>query len=251
MTFHIAALELRRLFLSPLAWCVLAVEQLILAWVFMAGVENYLTLQPRLAAIPGAPGVTDLVVTNLFGTAAIILLFSVPLLTMHLIADERRNQTLSLLLSAPVSMTQVILGKFLGVALFFLLLVGMIALMPLSLLVGGQLDFGVFGAGLLGVLLLTASFIAVGMFMSTLTAQPAIAAVSSYGVLLGLWIIDWANLGRGGEAGGVLGYLSILRHYSSLLKGVFNSSDVIYYLLIIVLFIVFSIRRLDADRLQH
>jgi len=87
--------------------------------------------------------------------------------------------------------------------------------------------------------------------MSTLTAQPAIAAVSTYGALLGLWIIDWVGAGRSGEFGGVLGYLSILRHYASLLKGVFNTSDVIYYLLVIALFIIFSIRRLDADRLQH
>jgi ABC-2 type transport system permease protein len=103
----------------------------------------------------------------------------------------------------------------------------------------------------LGVTLLTASFIAVGLFMSTLTVQPAIAAVSTFGILLGLWIIDWAGAGRSGDYGGLLAYISILRHYQSLLKGVFNSSDVIYYLLFITTFIVLSIRRLDADRLQH
>jgi ABC-2 type transport system permease protein len=127
----------------------------------------------------------------------------------------------------------------------------MIGLMPLSLLSGGTIDFGMYAAALLGVALLTASFIAVGVFMSTLTAQPAIAAVSTFGVLLGLWIIDWAGADRSGEYSGLFGYLSILRHYQSLLKGVFNSSDVVYYLLFIATFIVLSIRRLDADRLQH
>ena len=251
MIFSIAALELRRLFLSPLAWSMLAVEQLILAYFFLIGIDNYLTLQPRLAAMAGAPGITDLVVAPLFGQASIFLLFAVPMLTMRLISDERRGQTLSLLLSAPVSMTEIILGKFLGVTTFFLILVVMIALMPLSLLLGGHLDFGLFAAGLLGVVLLTASFIAVGLFMSTLTAQPAIAAVATFGVLLGLWIIDWVGAGRSGDYGGLLGYLSILRHYASLLKGVFNSGDVIYYLLFIATFIILSIRRLDADRLQH
>lgn len=251
MIFHIAALELRRLFLSPLAWCVLAVEQLILAYFFLIGIDNYQAIQARLAVMEGAPGLTDLVVAPLFGQASIFLLFAVPMLTMRLISDERRAQTLSLLLSAPVSMTEIILGKFLGVTAFFGVLVVMIALMPLSLLVGGHLDFGMLASGLLGVLLLTASFIAAGLFMSTLTVQPAIAAVSTFGVLLGLWIIDWVGAGRSGEAGGLLGYLSILRHYESLLKGMFNSSDVIYYLLFITTFIVLSIRRLDADRLQR
>lgn len=251
MIFHIAAHELRRLFLSPLAWSVLAVEQLILAYFFLIGIDNYVALQARLAMMEGAPGITDLVVAPLFGDASIFLLFAIPMLTMRLISEERRGQTLSLLLSAPVSMTEIILGKFLGVTAFFLILVLMIALMPLSLLTGAHIDFGMFAAALLGVTLLTASFIAVGLFMSTLTVQPAIAAVSTFGILLGLWIIDWAGAGRSGDYGGLLAYISILRHYQSLLKGVFNSSDVIYYLLFITTFIVLSIRRLDADRLQH
>jgi len=81
--------------------------------------------------------------------------------------------------------------------------------------------------------------------------QPAIAAVSTFGALLGFWIINWTSADRSGEFSGLFGYISILSHYQSLLKGVFNSSDVIYYLLFIVTFIVLSIRRLDADRLQH
>ena len=251
MIWNIASHELRRLFLSPLAWSILAVEQLILAWLFLAGLDNYLALQPRLAMMEGAPGVTQLVVTNLLGWAAIILLFAVPMLTMRLISEERRGQTLSLLLSAPVSMTEIVLGKFIGVTVFFLILVGMIGLMPLSLLAGGTIDFGAYAAGVLGVALLTASFVAVGVFMSTLTVQPAIAAVSTFGALLGFWIINWTSADRSGEFSGLFGYISILSHYQTLLKGVFNSSDVIYYLLFIVTFIVLSIRRLDADRLQH
>jgi ABC-2 type transport system permease protein len=251
MIWQIAAHELRRMFLSPLAWSVLAVEQLILAYFFLIGIDNYLALQPRLAMMQGAPGITDMVVVPLLGDASIFLLFAVPMLTMRLISEERRGQTLSLLLSAPVSMTEIVLGKFLGVTIFFLILVAMIGVMPLSLLMGGTIDFGMYAAAMLGVALLTASFIAVGLFMSTLTVQPAIAAVSTFGILLGLWIIDWVGADRSGEYSGLFGYFSILRHYQSLLKGVFNSSDVIYYLLFIVTFIVLSIRRLDADRMQR
>ena len=106
-------------------------------------------------------------------------------------------------------------------------------------------------AGLLGLLLLLGSFAALGLYMSTLTVQPAVAAVSSFGVLLLLWILDWAGNSNMGEASGLFGYISILRHFESMLKGVFDSSDLIYYLLFISVFLVLSIRRLDADRLQH
>lgn len=251
MIFRVALLELRRLFLSPLAWSVLAVEQLILAYFFLIGLDNYVALQPRLAAVADAPGVTDLVAAPLFGDASIFMLFAVPMMTMRLISEERRAQTLTLLLSAPVSMTEIVLGKFLGVVAFFLILVGLVAVMPLSLLIGGGLDFGMLAAGVLGMVLLVASFVAVGLFMSSLTTQPTIAAVSTFGVLLLLWIVDWTGSSRAGELGGVLSYLSMLRHYEPLLKGVFNTSDVVYYLLFMVTFLILTIRRLDAERLQH
>lgn len=247
MIVAIAAQELKRLFVSPLAWCVAAVEQLILAYFFLIAVDEYLAVQSQLAALESAPGVGDLIVAPLFGDAAVFLLFAVPMLTMRLIADERRSQTLSLLFSAPVSMTEIVLGKYLGVTAFFLLLVALIGLMPLALLVGGTLDFGLYAAGLLGISLLVASFTALGLFMSTLTVQPAIAAISTFAVLLLLWVVDWS----GSQGSGVLEYLSILRHYQSLLRGVFDSSDLAYYLLFIATFLILSIRRLDADRLQH
>jgi ABC-2 type transport system permease protein len=86
--------------------------------------------------------------------------------------------------------------------------------------------------------------------MSSLTEQPTVAAITSFGLLLLLWILDWAG-SSGTPASGLLGYLSLLNHYDPLLKGMFSSVDVSYYLLLTVLFLGFSIRRLDADRLQH
>ncbi|RMD79193.1 MAG: ABC transporter permease [Gammaproteobacteria bacterium] len=248
MVWHLAAHELRRLFLSPMAWAVLAVEQLLLAYFFLVDLDNYLAMQPQLATMPGAPGVTDLVVAPLFGDAALLALFAVPVMTMRLLAEERRAQTLRLLVSAPVAVRHIVLGKYLGVTLFFLILVALAALMPLSLLVGGSLDFGMYAAGLLGVSLLVAAFCAVGLYLSSLTAQPAIAAVATFGVLLLLWILDWAGPARDG--GGVLGYLSLLSHYQPLLRGVFDSADVAYYLLVILTFLALAVRRLDAQRLQ-
>ena len=250
MIFTIAGRELRSMFLSPLAWTILGVMQFIYAYLFLSQVDIFIDLQPRLAALDGAPGVVDIVVAPLFANAAVLLLLITPLVTMRVLSEERRNHTLSLLFSAPVSMTEIIVGKYLGVMSFILILISMLALMPLSLLVGTDLDLGKLAAGLLGLTLVVSAFTAIGVFMSSLTEQPTVAAIGTFGLLLLLWILDWAG-SSGMPSSGLLGYLSVLHHYEPLLKGLLNSVDVIYYLLVIALFLVLSIRRLDADRLQH
>ncbi len=245
MVWVIAGRELRNLFLSPLAWTVLGVVQFVLAWLYLSQVDFFLQFQPRLAALAEAPGVTQLVVAPLYGNAALMLLLVVPLLTMRLISDERRNGTLSLLFSAPLSMSEIVLGKYLGLMVFLLLMAAFIVLMPLALLAGTSLDWGLLAAIQLGLVLLLGSFAALGLFMSTLSAYPAVAAAASFGALLFLWLLDWA-----GEGDSLLGQLSLMRHYQALLQGVFDSADVIYYLLFIATFLVLSIQRLDAQRRQ-
>lgn len=250
MIWTIAGRELRSLFLSPLAWVILAVVQGLCGYFFLLYLDLYLQLQPRLAGLPNGPGVTQIVIAPLFNTAASILLLVAPLLTMRLISEERRAQTLSLLLSAPVSMTEIVLGKFVGILSFVLLMLALIGLMPLSLLVGGSLDIGLWAAGLLGLVLLLASFCSVGLFVSTLTNQPTVAAFGTFGVLLLLWILDLAGT-TGNDGSELFSYLSMLSHYQQLLKGVFSSTDVLYYLLITGAGLILSIRRLDAGRLSH
>lgn len=252
MVFTLTLHELRRLFLSPLAWATLAVIQALLGYMFLAQLAYFLQVQPRLMGLPEAPGITEVMAMPLFENAAVIMLLVAPLMTMRLVADERRGRTLALLFSAPLSMTEIVLGKYLGTVAFFVIMTLLLSLMPLSLLVGGTLDFGLLAAGLLGLGLLLASFTAIGLYISSLTQQATVAAVGSFGVLLLLWILHWAGTSNiAGEGSDIFTYLSLLRHYQSLLKGQFNSSDVIYYLLIIVTFLAFTIRRLDADRLPH
>lgn len=249
--FTIAARELRSMFLSPLAWTILAVVQLILAYFFLLYLDQFATLQPQLAQMENSPGVTEMVAMPVLDTAGIVLLLVAPMLTMRLLSEELRNQTLPLLFSAPVSMTEIIFGKYLGILGFFLLVVLLTALMPLSLYSGSSLDSGMLLSGLLGLTLLLGAIAAVGLFMSTLTAQPTVAAISTFGVLLLLWILDAASRTGGDTTNNVLSYLSLLRHYQPLLKGAFNSADVVYYLLFIATFLVLAIRRLDSYRLQH
>jgi ABC-2 type transport system permease protein len=112
MILTIARREFTTMFLSPLAWVILGILQIILGYMFLAQLDNYFTLQPQLLNLKNAPGVTDIVVTSMFQLAAIILLMIMPLITMRTIAEEKRNKTLSLLISSPISMTEIVLGKF-------------------------------------------------------------------------------------------------------------------------------------------
>jgi len=239
--------ELYRLFLSPLAWVVLALSQLILAYLFLTHIDYFIQIQPKLATIPGAPGVTELIAIPLFNNTGIVLLLISPLITMRLIAEERRNDSLPLLLSAPLSIYEIVLGKYLGTLGFLLILLLLISLMPLSLSVGSHLDFGLLAAGVIGLTLLLASFIAIGLYLSSLTKQPAIAAMSTFASLFLLWIIDWTEKS---EYSGLFSWLSLSHHFNSLLQGDIHSSDIAYYLIVIATFLTLTIRQLDSERLN-
>lgn len=246
MILTIANKELKTLFGSPLAWSVLAVMQFILAWIFLARLDAFVGVQSQLVRLANPPGVTEVVVVPLFGSAAILLLMAAPLLTMRLISEERRNQTMTFLISAPVSMTQIILGKFFGLMLFLAAVIGLLALMTLSLYAGGALDTGLLLSNMTGLLLLAASYAALGLYVSCLTDHPAIAAIGALGALLALWSI---NLAAAGDPDSVLHALSLLKHYENFSKGLVDTFDAAYYVLFISAFLALAIRRLDRDRL--
>jgi ABC-2 type transport system permease protein len=242
----IIAKELRTLFASPLAWVVLAFLQIILAWIFLTRVDYFITVQPQLARVPNAPGLTEIAIVPMFGIASIILMMSVPLLTMRLIAEERRNRTMTFLMSAPVSMTQIVLGKFLATFIFLAIVCALIAGMALSLLAGGKLDYGLLFTNLVGLLLLTGSFAAIGLFVSCLTTHPVVAAIGTLAVLLVLWLINIAA----SDPGSAVHLFSLLKHFEGFMNGVIAVTDLIYFALLTAVFLILSIRRLDADRLR-
>jgi ABC-2 type transport system permease protein len=242
----IIAKELRSLFASPLAWVILAFLQVILAWIFLTRMNFFLNVQGQLARMPNPPGLTEFVVVPMFGIASIVLMMSVPLLTMRLIAEERRNRTMTMLMSAPVSMTQIVLGKFLATAIFLAMVGGLITLMALSLLMGGKLDYGLLAANLLGLLLLTGSFAAVGLFVSCLTTHPVVAAIGALAAFLALWLVNIAA----SDPASPLHLFSLLKHFEGFVNGAIAVTDLIYFVLLTAVFLILSIRRLDADRLR-
>jgi len=240
----IARHEARRIFVSPLAWAVLAVTQVIFGWVYIGMLMQYLQ---NYQSADQYTGVSDFIGGGLYGTATIVLLLVMPLMTMRLFAEERKSNTLTLLFSAPVSLTQIVLGKFFGLLSFVGALVLLLAAMPAALLPAVNLDLGRLGAGLLGLFLITMSFGAAGMFISSLTREPTIAAIGSFGLLLLVWLLRMpAQFDNGFKS--VLEYLSLISHYQDLISGLFHSSDVVYYLLFTALFLWLTVLRLDIER---
>lgn len=245
MIFTIALKDLKSLFGSPLAWIILAVLQLVGAYLFLSQVDAFIALQPQLGQLANPPGVTEVIVSPLFGGSAIVLLMVVPVVSMRLLSEERRHGTLALLISAPVSMTEIVLGKFLGLMIFLLIAIGLLVAMALSLYAGGTLDLGLLAGNVLGLALLTAGFASLGLFVSSLTAQPILAAIGGLGALLGLWLI---NLSGGDDSS--LRYFSPLNHFEPFNRGLVDTADIAYFLLFTATFLVLTVRRLDRDRLR-
>lgn len=241
----IAGTEARRIFVSPLAWTVLAITQLIMSIVYVLSLLDF----ARMSVEAGDSfGVSDFVGGSLFGFAVIVLLLVMPLMTMRLFAEERRSGALTLLFSAPVSLTEIVLGKFLGLLAFIAAMLSLLALMPLVLIPATDLDLGRIAAGLLGLLLLMMAFGAAGMFVSSLTREPTIAAVGSFGLLLVVWLINMLAYNDSIPFAELFSYLSLIGHFESLRRGIFNSADAIYYLLFTGLFLWLTVQRLDMER---
>lgn len=245
----IAAKEIRALVSSPVAWVIAALVQLLAAYFFIIYLDYFMDIQADLYKINSAPGLTELVVSPLFVTTAIIFLIIIPLLTMRLVSEERNRKTLALLLSAPVSMSAIVLGKFLGILCFVYALLLLITLMPLSLLLGSDLDLGLFFSSFFGVVLVSTCFVSVGLFMSTLTIQPVIAAATSWALLLFLWIMELSVDTT--QSTSLYSYLSMLHHYTPMMQGILNTTDISYYLLFTGTFLLLSIRRMDAIRTSN
>jgi ABC-2 type transport system permease protein len=245
----LALKEFRSLFLSPLAWVVLAVMQFLLARGFLERIGQFQETASFRGGQSDVPGVTDSIAAFVLGDATLFLLI-LPLMTMRAIADERRNGTLPLLLSSPLSSTGLVLGKFAGLTLFNAVLCLMVFLMPLSLAAAAPLDWGKLAAGLLGLFLLLQAVAASGLFFSALTASPTLAAVGGYGLLLFLLLVQAVGgTGTGEHWRALLNELALMEHFVPFLKGLVRSRDVVYFLLFSGLFLALSVRRIEAGRL--
>lgn len=241
----LALRELRSLFAMPSTWFILAALQFIFAWFFLARLEAFLEIQPQLAQLANAPGVTITVAAPMFNTVALLLMMLVPMFTMRLIAEERRNQTFALLLSAPLSGGHIVLGKFFGLLVFLAVLITGVPLMLYTLALGTALDHGLLLSNLLGLLLLTASYVALGLYVSALTTQPVIAAIGALAVLVGLWLAD---IGAAAEDS-PWHFISPLNHFQNFNAGLLDSGDAAFFVLFSAVFLLLAIRRIHNNRI--
>ncbi|MCG2633734.1 MAG: ABC transporter permease [Gammaproteobacteria bacterium] len=242
----LAQRELTRALGAPGNWVLLALLQFVLAYLFLLQLEWYQTVAPKLANQVGAPGVTDLIAAPLFSSAAALLLTAIPLLTMPLISEEYRTGTIRLLLSAPISSSEIILGKYLGCLLFLTAPVTLAIAPTASLAIGTQLDWGQWLTGVIGLLLLCASVSAIGLFFSTVTRTPLLAAMSTFATILLLWVIQPAD--GSATAGGILSYLALPGHLTPFTQGLLNSGDLLYHLLLTCTALALAVLRLDLER---
>lgn len=255
MIYTIAAKELKALFASPLAWMVLSGVQIIVGYAFLKRLDDFLQLQPQLAQLASPPGLTELVATPVFAMTALVMLFAAPLLGMRSIAEERRNQTMVFLTSAPVSITQIVLGKFFGLFGFLALLVALVAVMPLALAPATSLDYGLMASLCAGLLLLAAGFAAVSLYVSSLTAHPVAAAFGAFTALLLMVLMGEAAVDglrtRGWQVPAAFAQVfAPLKNFEPLGKGLVDTYAIACSVLLAVVFLVLAVRRLEALRLK-
>jgi ABC-2 type transport system permease protein len=246
MILTIAKKELRGLFAAPSTWLMLALLQFLFAWFYFARMDDYLQVQAQLAQLDNAPGATIAVAAPLCSALALMLMMLIPLFTMRLIAEERRNQTWVLLLTAPVSAAHIVLGKFLGLLSLLVFILAGCAAMLATLLLGTHADVGLMLSNLLGVLLLAASYAALGLYFSALNKQPIIAAISSLGLSFGLWLLEMSA----SDSRSFLRAISPNAHFQNLNMGLVNSADLIYFALLIAVLLWLTVRHLNDERLH-
>jgi ABC-2 type transport system permease protein len=244
--FTVFKKELRSYFSSPIAFIVLFVFLIISGIFFFLYLQNFVEAEfdPRLQFVRKGINLNEFVIHPFFGTISVVLLLLVPLITMRLFADERKSYTAELLFTLPVRIISIIIGKYLSSLLLFGIMIILSAAYILVLVKYGNPDLGPILSGYLGLFLMGGSFLAVGIFASSLTENQMIAAVISFGILLVFWI-----MGATSSAGdSVFGYLSILNHFENFAKGVIELKDVIYYLSFIFLGLYLAYITLDSER---
>jgi ABC-2 type transport system permease protein len=243
--------EMRLYFTSPIAWVILTIFLLIAGYFFYAIFAFYTLASMQAAMNPALArdlNVTESVLRPLFSNVSVILLLLMPLVTMRLFAEERRSGTIELLLTYPVRDGAVLVGKYLAALTMYAVMLALTLTYPAMVMSFTRLEWGPLVTGYLGLVLLGATFLAVGVFASSLTENQIVAAIITFGVLLIFWVIGWSADYVGGPWGRVLSHLSLIEHFDSFAKGVLDTRDIVYYLNFTLVALFLTLRSLEARR---
>ena len=248
----IAGRELRGLFYSPVAYVVLAGFLLLGGWFFYNLLAQFNMLLSMYSSTQAGVGtglnLNEFVIGPLLHNLAVILVILVPMITMRSIAEERRGGTIELLLTSPISTSELVLGKFLGLATFISLVVGSSLAYAWILAQYGNPEISVMLLGYFGLWLMSLVFVAIGIFASSLTENQIIAAVSGLVTMLLLFMIAWPAESAGANLAGVLEYLSITNHFDAMVRGVLSTNDLAYFFSMIAAWLFFAQRSVESLR---
>ena len=250
--FAIMGKELRVYFTSPIAYVVAAVFILITGYLFYNIVLFASTQSMQIMRMQGALpqlNLNELIFRPTFNNMAVILMLTLPLLTMRLLAEEKKIKTVELLLTSPISLNAIVMGKFLAAMAVFTFMLLLTGYMPLLLSYYGSIQWMPILTGYLGVWILGGVFIAVGLFASSLTENQIIASFLSFGAVLILWLIGWLSHSMTDTPlGPVLTYLSIGEHTQNFIKGVIDTQDLVYQGSVMVIGLFLTHRALESQR---
>jgi ABC-2 type transport system permease protein len=247
----IAKRDLGSFFNSPIFYIVTTVFLIIYSFIFF-NILNFFSFQSFQAGQFQAMGMNlnlnEMVVEPSLQNMSVILLMIIPIITMRSFADEKKMKTFRLLLSSPVHLREIILGKFLACMIVVAVMILLSSYSVGFLFLLGEPEPGPVVTGYLGVLLMAGCFVSVGIFASSLTDNQIVAAVLTFGFSLFMWVIGWGAQATDSTAGQVLQYISIVDHLERFLKGLVNTSDLVYYLSFILFNLFLCHRVLDSNR---
>jgi len=243
--------EMKAYFVSPIAYVVLTVFLFLSGFFFitiLSAVIQQSMMQGQFGQGAQPVDVPGIVTRSYFGTMSVVLLFMIPMLTMGLYAEEKKRGTIELLLTTPVSNVQALLGKYLA-SVSFLFIMYLVSGLPVAALFKyGQPEWKPILGGYLGLFLYGTALLAVGLFISTLTENQIVSVVITFGVILVLWLIESFSTSAEGVAKDVLSYLSVIGHLDDFIKGVIDTSHVIFYLSFAFLGLFLTYRSLESMR---
>jgi len=246
----IAERELRAYFSSPIAYVVIGFFSLLYGYFFYA-LLSYFERQSMQMGM-GQPGqvmnINQMLIGPVLVNATVILLFVFPAITMRTYSEEKRQGTIELLLTSPVTDVEIILGKFLGAMTLYAAMLA-VTIIHLSLLfIYGNPEWKPIATGYLGLFLMGGCFLSVGLLISSLTKNQVVAAMATFAVFLMLWVINWIGAFVGPTAQAVLQHLSITEHFDDFSRGIIDTKHLIYYLSFIAFGLFLTMKSVDSER---
>lgn len=244
----ITAKEIRTYYSSPVAWVLMGLFAALYGYFFYVYLWSFVQESIGGGQGPQTVNVNLRMIRPLLSNATILILFVLPMVTMRTYSEEKRSGTIELLLTSPITDMEIVLGKFFGAMVMYAGLLGVTTLYMAILVIWGNPAIPPLFSGYFGLLLLGGSFVAMGLFISSLTSNQMVAGTASFVVFLLLWIISWAADSVGPTMSSILHYLSITEHFDDFGKGVIDTKHVIFYLSFIAFGLFLTMKSVDSDR---